>query len=368
MKVALFTPEFPPNCGGIGYYVYYLSKELVKQGIEVTIIVRSRKCNRKYNIDEIPVYEVSCPGIPPYNFIFFKKKVSKLLKKIPCDLLHIHSSSMPCMETHVPVMVTAHWCMAEGMKRFYRPIRDADALYRNVMLPVYIKIEGNLVNKCQMLTVVSKSMQNEYLRHYKRESVVVLNGVNTEKFRPTNGNKENIILYTGMLRIGKGVLDLLEASKIIISNFPQTSIVMVGNGPLKKYLVKKIPNWIRNKVILIDHLPHAQLIRYYQRAMVYVLPSYYEGLPTTVLEAMSCQLPVVGTDIPGIRDLIEDGINGFLVPPKDPELLAKKVEKLIREPKLRNNMGAKGRAKVTESYAWNNIARNISKLYQVILR
>ncbi|MFX0135594.1 MAG: glycosyltransferase family 4 protein [Candidatus Hodarchaeota archaeon] len=365
MKIVLFTPEYPPNCGGIGYYVYYLVRELINEGIECEIIVRGKR-DRFCRDDGISVYEVGAPGIAPLNFFLIKKKTEYLLKKIGADILHIHSSSMPFIETELPVIVTAHWCLAEGTKIFYRPIKDLDAIYRNIMLPIYCHVERKLAQKCDVLTVVSQSMKKEFLEHHEVDSHVIWNGVDINKFYPGSVKKEKIVLYTGMFRIGKGIVDLISASEGVTRKITDLKFVLVGAGPLGKYMKKQIKKKNLENISIINHLPHSELIQYYKKSSIYVLPTYYEGLPTTVLEAMACGLPVVATNVSGIPDEIDDGINGFLIPPKEPNLLAKKICTLMEDQSLRDEMGKHGRDKVEKQFIWKYVAERLLNIYSGI--
>ena len=118
MKIIQVTPEFPPNCGGIGYYVFYLSKELIKMGYDILVILRG-KDNRSYYYKQIPVRSVEVVGISPFNLFVFSKKIENVLLEEKADLVHIHSSVMPTLNSNCPIMVTAHWCNREGIPLFH---------------------------------------------------------------------------------------------------------------------------------------------------------------------------------------------------------------------------------------------------------
>lgn len=366
MKVVFLTPEYPQYCGGIGYYVYYLTRELRNFGIKCIIIIRGKK-DQFYKDDGIPVYELGAPGIPPFNFPIFKKRIENLLKKIHADILNIHSSSMPFIETKMPIVVTAHCCMAEATKLFYRPIKDLEAIYRNILFPIYLYVEKKLVKRCHVLTVVSHSMQREFFMHYNVNSQVVFNGVDIHRFNVDAKDKDNTILFTGMLRIGKGILDLIEASPKIVKRCPGVVIKVIGKGPLKKYFIKRLQKHQIECIQVIEHLPHSELIQHYQKSLLYVLPSYSEGLPTTILEAMACGLPVVATNVGGIPDLIENGINGFLFPPRSPNILADKVCVIMQNQSLREEMGRNGRQKVENQFTWTHVANRFVQIYNDLI-
>jgi glycosyltransferase involved in cell wall biosynthesis len=102
-------------------------------------------------------------------------------------------------------------------------------------------------------------------------------------------------------------------------------------------------------------------------AQIVVLPSYREGLPKVLLEAASCGRPVVATDVPGCREVVQDGRNGFLVPPKDSVSLCQALAKLLQDPALRARMGAQGREMVVKEFSVGRISRETLNLYHELL-
>lgn len=368
MRIIQITPEFPPNCGGIGYYVFYLSKELIKMGHDISVILRSRN-GSSYNHKLIPVRKVKAPGISPLNLSIFAKKLEKILAQEKKDLVHIHSSVMPVLNCHCPVMVTAHWCNKEGIPAFHRPIKDLDSLYRNIMLPIYTKIESKLAKSCQKLTVVSDSLRKEFEKHYNIESDVIYNAVDMELFNfNPEINKENAILFTGKLGSGKGILDLLKIAEMLKKSHSKTKLYIIGNGPLKNSIKKGIKKNGLNNVEMISQLKHPELIKYYQRAKIFVLPTYYEGFPTTVLEAMACALPVIATNVSGIPEQIDEGVNGFMITPGDIQSFYKRIVELLESPEKRLTMGQNARKKVFEKFTWNRVAKKIADMYEQMLK
>jgi glycosyltransferase involved in cell wall biosynthesis len=106
----------------------------------------------------------------------------------------------------------------------------------------------------------------------------------------------------------------------------------------------------------------------WRQAAIAVLPSYYrEGIPRSLLEAASSGRPVVTTDMPGCREIVEDGVNGFLVAPRDVETLAAALEKLIKDPALRARMGRAGRERVLQHFTERQVVARTLDTYQQLL-
>lgn len=367
MKIIQITSEFPPDCGGIGYYVYYLSKYLVKTGHEVSVICRGSR-DKSYYYERIPVQSVKAGMPAPFNVPLFKKRVEKLLMENDADIIHIHSTAMPAIRSKSPVVVTAHWCNCEGIRLFHRPIKDMDSLYRNIMLPVYKQVESRLVKSCDKLTVVSESLKKEFLKHYKVSSEVIYNGVDIDWFRfNKEQEKENAVLFTGKFSKGKGVIELLNMAELLLKSHPETTLYLIGEGPLRNRLKKQIEKKRLLNVKLMNRLSHSELINYYHRSMIYVLPSYYEGFPTTILEAMACELPVIATNISGISEQIEDGFNGHLIPAGNVKSLHGKIVDLLESPEKRVMFGKNGLTKILEKFTWQKVARKVEAVYTNLL-
>ena len=367
MRIIHITPDFPPRCGGIGHYVSYLSEELIRRGHDVSVIFRG-KHEREYNYNGISVTEFKVPGVAPLNVKLLQNKLETILASKNIDLVHIHYGAMPVIKCDVPVIVTAHWCNTEGIPGFHRPIRSLDALYRNLMLPIYKRIEGRVAYSCDKLTVVSESLRREFQQYYKVNSDVIYNGVDTQLFcRDDNIIKEEAILFTGSLSAGKGVLDLLKIAELLNGTHNDIKLYIVGEGPLRKRITallrkKRLPN-----VTLINRLSHTKLIDYYNRVSVCVFPTYYEGLPTTVLEAMACELPVVASNVSGIPEQIEQGVNGYMLTPGDIQGFYNRIVELLDDREKQVKFGEMGRRKVLEKFTWPHVASRVVKKYHEIL-
>ena len=194
---------------------------------------------------------------------------------------------------------------------------------------------------------------------------VVPNAVDPQFFAPNNSQKaaEPTIVYAGRLARVKDPLNLIEAFKLVIQRVPDARLEILGNGSLRQ----KIENTIRNCSLCSRiELVEGQLdIRpALSRAWVFVMPSRREAAPNAVLEAMSTELPVVGTRVGGLPELIEDGVTGITVEPRNPRALADALITLLENEPLRRSMGKKGREKVLAGYT---IDRMIAATQRVMI-
>jgi phosphatidylinositol alpha-1,6-mannosyltransferase len=177
----------------------------------------------------------------------------------------------------------------------------------------------------------------------------------------------HMVLYVGRLVPHKGVEFLLEA----VPGFKDTAhLVVVGSGPWRETLEKRAAmNGISDSVTFAGSVPYEELPAYYRAADVAVLPSIsrLEAFGLVGLEAMASERPVVMSDIPGVREVIEDGEHGFHSRPVDPVDIAEKVNALLEDPKLRSEMGERGRKRVLEKFTTEVVGKQFRDIYQRIL-
>lgn len=160
----------------------------------------------------------------------------------------------------------------------------------------------------------------------------------------------------------KGVVDLLRAVAALRSEFPGLRLEIAGSGPLQGDLELE-----SNRLGLTEHICFLGWKRDIGPVLrnwdIFVIPSWDEGFPVAVLDAMAEGLPVVGTSVGGLSELIEDGRTGFLVPPRDPEALARQLRCLISEPERRKAQGAAGRERVRSQFSADQMVTQIRAIY-----
>ncbi|MBR3383477.1 MAG: sugar transferase [Clostridia bacterium] len=183
-------------------------------------------------------------------------------------------------------------------------------------------------------------------------NVVMLHGsgVNTKRFTVTPLPDGASFLCTARLIRDKGVMEYLEASKLILERIPGARCMLVGPFDTNPSALKPgdIEPYIKAGV---EYFGFKEDVRpYLAQCSVFVLPSYREGTPKTVLEAMACGRAVITTDAPGCRETVKDGVNGLLVPVKDVKALAEAMERLAADPAAAAEMGAKGRILAEEIF------------------
>jgi glycosyltransferase involved in cell wall biosynthesis len=200
-------------------------------------------------------------------------------------------------------------------------------------------------DKIWLQTETIKKMVNE--EYPNNKSFVLSNGLELSEKRFC-GSK---ILFIGRLIKEKGVQDLIKSVKDL-----KCAVIVVGEGSERKKLEKIAPP----NIIFTGYIAHEKLEDYFKQAYIFVLPSYNEGLPNVILEAMNVGLPVIATKVGGIPDIIEHDKTGFLVEPRDINGLRKYIQLLLKDKKLRQRMG-KNCKKEIKKYSWPIVAGELVK-------
>jgi glycosyltransferase involved in cell wall biosynthesis len=374
MHIGMVVAEFPPDCGGIGYYVYNLSKKLVERGHSVTVITRgtwNKACIHK-KIDGISIYKIRFIPIYPFHVRLhgvFLNTPFKLLEP-NFDIIHLHSPLIPNIHTTLPTVLTEHGTVKSGIDN--SKSTDLYSIISMLFSRELISMDTKTIKNSDKITAVSNSCAKELQEIYKidRKISVIGNGVDTNFFVPEKRKdmKGAYIIYTGRLDSRKGLVDLIASSEYVCQEHTNIKFILTGKGPMKKYLERRINDLgLKKNFYFAGFVDRSTLLKYYQNAIIYVLPSYYEGLPTTLLEAMSCGIPSIATDVKGSSELIEDGENGLLVPPGDPKRLAEAILRLLDDEELRKKLGDNAREYVVGNYDWEIITNKVEEIYKSMI-
>jgi len=214
---------------------------------------------------------------------------------------------------------------------------------------------------------------------------VVFIGVDTEQFQPNidltpfyerepdTPRDIPLVLAFGRFIELKGFEYLVEAIALLDQD-PAPYLMLGGHGPFQEQLQRQVRDrGITDRVKFLGYVPNELTPLYYSAADVVVVPSIIdrrgetEGLGIISLEALACGTPCVASNVGGIPDVIVDGVNGYLVEPKNPQLLAKRIKQLTVNDNLLQDMGIKGRQFVEKNFSWQGKVREILNIYQTIL-
>lgn len=230
------------------------------------------------------------------------------------------------------------------------------------------------LKKADRILSTSLVMANETKKYTSKEIEVTPFGVDTSLFKrmETADNINGFVIGNVKTLAPKYGIDvLIKAFKIVVDrnyNLP-LKLIIVGDGPNRLEYMNLVSSLgIEDKVEFKGKIPNSQLTDVYNSFSVSVSVSNSESFGVVAVEAMACECPVVTSDADGFTEVVEDGVTGFVVPKRDIEATANAIQKFIDNPKLRTEMGKKGRERVQKLYDWKNNVTTMLEIYKDILQ
>lgn len=367
MKIIQTCGYFFPSITGAGIHVHQLSKSLVKRGHEVIVFTPLRDNSKEREIiDGIEIRRIS------YSKLNYK--LFYALMKQDFDIMHAHA-----IWSHVP----ASFFVSKMKKRktIITPHHTWNFLKRNWSYNLYYHTlwKWMVKNASAVIALNQEEVGNLAMLKVKKEKIrVIPNAVDSIKFSPLHsdiirqkyGFEGTIILFVGAISLLKGVHVLLESINNILKSYSDLYLVFIGEVHSNDAedvtdFIKK--NNITNNVLFMGHIPHDELPYFYSSADIFVTPSFSEGMPTALLEAMACGLPCIGTNVGGTKEVIEEMKTGLLVEAGNSEQLAEGIKLLLTDDKLRRKLGDNARRKIIEKYSWEKVTDQIENLYREVM-
>lgn len=372
MKIGVCHANAHPPTAGIGNFAYNVAKSLEESGYEFHLFIRGGRTYERETDGNVVVHR--CPYFKVYPFnnhvhrFFVDRRLQEM--KAELDLLHLHSPISPPLKTDLPTVATIHTPIQH--KQEIRP-RNTFSDYLHLAQGFMGKrIERHIIEKSQVLTTVSESVRSDLTEYGldEREIMVTPNGVDTAEFDPTRERaRANQLLYTGRLAAVKGLPDLFDAIHQLNESGTSCRLVITGKGEYRAVLEEKAANLgIENQIEFVGFVSRDELVSLYETSDAFVFPTYYEGLPTSVLEAMAAGLPIVSTTAPGVRDLLNHEETGLLGAPGDVEALTQNIQRVVDDDALRSELGNRARQITETRYDWEIVSQTLKPIYEQVAK
>lgn len=368
-RVALVTPRFPPDVGGLEGYVGRLATTLHgsdRHDVTVVTTGASRRVSREV-WRGIPVIRlgtwltVSNTRLNP----LWVAQLRRLLDRLDVDVVNAHAptpglADVAALTARVPVVLTYH---AGSLVKGGHPVDVLLRAYERHVLPRVFSASAELV-------AVSPASR----AHTTGRAHLVPPGVDTAAFTPpTAPSRQARVLYVGRVERTsrwKGLPVLLEAMVSLRERVPDVRLGVVGTGddvPALRRLAEGLG--LGESVDWHGAVAHAQLPGFYRRAGVAVLPSTTEAesFGMTLVEAMACGCPVVGSRVGGIPFVVRDGVDGLLAEPGDAGSLARALAAVLTDPARAAALGAAGRQAAEDRWDWRHLAERTVRVLDLAL-
>ena len=382
LSVAVLTKEWPPAIyGGAGVHVSNLVTALNATGIvrcQVSCFGAPRPDASAYELNE-PLTKIN----PALQTLLIDSDMAMNLKEV--SLVHSHTwyanfaGYLASKIYSIPHVVTAH---------SLEPLRPWKAEQLGGGYVISSWVEKTAYESASAIISVSDGMRADIINAYPKvdpsKIITIRNGIDTEKFKPTNNEKVlkkygvsgPFAIFVGRITRQKGLAHLLRAWKLVDPRF--AIVIAAGSadepviGAEVEQLISELQKSRSNVHWIKEMLPHDELVALLTAAQVFACPSIYEPLGIVNLEAMACETAVVASSVGGIPEVVSDGETGYLVKLSQDSSqfeaeFAGALNKVLSDESLAQKLGAAGRSRVVAEFGWDKVARTTIDLYRSLI-
>ena len=380
MKIAFLTPEYPHpktgSSGGIGTSIKNLAAGLLAQGGSVRVLVYGQQEDAVFDDNGITIQQiknVKCKGL---SWWLTRKKIEKIINQL-------HSNN------EIDLVEAPDWT---GITSFIQPIK----------CPVVIRLNGSdtyfchldkrpvkWVNKFHEKRALQKARAllsvSQFTAHttnkvfgLKKEFTIIPNAIDVALFQNDTVAKfdSNTILYFGTLIRKKGLLELPFIFNEVILKKPAAKLVLIGkdtsdiatgNASTWEMMQQLFTKEALPNVSYLGSVPYHEIKEQIKKATVCVFPTFAEALPVSWIEAMALQKPIVASKVGWAPEVIEEGLEGFLVHPKSHKAYAQRIVELLENSRLQEAFGNAARKKVVSKFSMETVAKQSLAFYESII-
>ncbi|MVO98754.1 1,4-alpha-glucan branching protein domain-containing protein [Paenibacillus lutrae] len=383
LSILVLAWEYPPDIiGGLGKAVGDLTAQLAKEGHDVHVVTCSRgRGTACASVNGVHVHRVQIPGSPepPFFLDWVLAMNTAMIMRFQqlCeqgqqfDLMHAHDwlvyyAAADCRQTFdLPLVTTLH------ATEYGRKLGKLDEeVSRRIDAA-----ERKLARLSDRILVCSEAMRSEVGSLFGPDPArlsVIPNGLPQENSRqreiqelplPESVSGSNQILFIGRLVPEKNVQLLIRALPWVLQRVPEARLVIAGTGPMLQEL-RRLALPYGDRVLFTGFADEGAKARLFAGTRVCVIPSLYEPFGIVALEAMQAGIPIVASDTGGLADLIEDGKDGFKLPPDHPEAWSERICRLLEDAKLAASFIKKASRKLHTRFFMGKIAEDTVQIYQ----
>jgi glycosyltransferase involved in cell wall biosynthesis len=334
-----------------------LIKELTRRGHEVVTIAPEKAKEYKKRLMRLGAsyiqVNIQRTGINPIKDIISFFKIMNTVRQEKPDVFLAYTAKPVIYGCLAAKLIKTQYVYAliTGLGSIFNN-NDPKSLFIRLIMRIQYKIS---LGRCTNVFFQNPDDLNSFieLRILRNNKGVVVNGsgVNLNYFKSHKFLSGNNFLFVGRLLKDKGIIEYIKAAKIVRSKFKNANFMIIGPFGTNPLAISKneLKDLMRGE--MFNHIEWIDDIRpYYRKCFVYVLPSYHEGTPRSVLEAMATARPIITTDAPGCRETVIDSVNGFLVPVKNVKVLAEKMMWMLENKEEAKRMGEESLRICKEKY------------------
>ena len=363
MHIGFITSEYPhakvKNAAGIATSIKNLALALTKKGVKVTIFVYHQNEDEVFLDDAVEIHLIKTKTYRLFTWYFYRKYLQNYINTI-VDKNRINILEAPdwtgitaFMKFKTPLLIRFHgsdayFCKLEGRKQKFKNFVFEKTALKNAT--AYITPTTFAGEQTRKIFSINKNKIKTI--HY---------GLQLEHFineSPKDFN-ENTILYIGTIIRKKGILELAEIFNTVVEKKPKAKLILIGgdspdiktgNSSTFNIMKSKLSENAKKQTQYLGKIPYAEVKQHIKKAHICVFPSFAETLGMVTIESMALQKPVVNTSIGWAKELVDDGVNGFLVHPSNINEYANTILKLLDNMELCFQIGKEARKKVEQNF------------------
>ncbi|MBP6889205.1 MAG: glycosyltransferase family 4 protein [Candidatus Moranbacteria bacterium] len=387
-KIVVFSPFYPPHTGGLESHSDEFNKHLSSRGVDIHVFAprlpedapRQENRYQRVSITRFPAWEIihnyPLPKYWPFwwnqeFFILFKKLFQEQPDIVISRTRFFSTSLLAIIYAKLKKVPLVHIEHGSGFAEF-------NGYFKTKLGQIYDLIFGQFVLRSAHRIVGNSHATKLFVKKLcgRSDCKVIYRGVEIKKIlsaqidtslASTKEDQKDIYIgYIGRLIDGKGVTDLLLALAKLKSN--HWRCLIVGDGPEKSKLEDISRELgIQHQVDFFGNQSFEKAMGILKACDIIVNPSYTEGIPTSIIEAALCRKAIIATDVGGTKEIITGKDDGFLIPPRHPEILLEKLEILMENEYLRNRFSEAAFFLVHEKFSWNRAIDEYLEIFSALL-
>ena len=401
--IAILGYRSDPYGGGQGVYIKYLSKALVEAGHRVDVISGPPypQLDPRVRLIRLPSLDLFENGLCSLRWghlhswsnilewlsklsggfaepMTFGRRAVKYLRQHHSDYDLVHDNQslsygmLKLQQMGVPLVTTLHHPITSDLRI---AIKAANKWWRKLLIyrwHSFLWMQKRVVRRLHNIVTVSECSRQDIAKDFGIQPAgihLVHNGIDTGEFRPLPKVQRKPLRLMATASADqplKGLRYLLTAYARLLRSYPALELLVVGkprSGGRTEKLLHKLG--LADKVRFVSAISTQQLVHYYAEATLAVVPSVYEGFGLPAAEAMACGVPVVSTSGGALPEVVGDA--GVQVPVRNVAALVREISTLLDDPRLREQLAARGYERITQKFCWRLTARNMSAYYYQVL-
>lgn len=381
MHIAFLTPEYPhplvKNTGGMGTSIKNLAEALVKQNIQVSIILYGQNFSKRVSENGISFHFIADKKYKFGKWFFYRKHVQNIVNHIVAnnkiDVIEAGdwTGFTAFMKFKVPLVIRFH-----GSDTYFCSIENRPQKIKNRLFET-IAIKG--ANAYISPTTFAAKKTIELFKINSKNIRIIHYGLNIEAFINNNDCEfaPNTILYFGTIIRKKGVLQLPGIFNKVRKVIPEAKLILIGADSYDietkekstwKLMCEKFTTDDLKNVSYLGKKPYNEVQTYIQEANVCVFPTYAETFGMVTAEAMAMQKAVVNSNFGWSDELLVDGVSGFLANPDDTDFFAQKIIEVLKNTTMTHEIGINARKHVVKNFDSTKIAQQNIAYYQSVIK